>query len=163
MENGWSDDAIRHDEPAAHRPVGARFHARPQDDGPGGRVASADRFPVVVRGYDRRRVDARVAALTGEVERLRGDVAEMHRRWLAAQEHAAGVEAELRERQDAPRRTDPGAAPIADRVLRHARLEAARIRAVALREADLLLARARQDAARERRPADEQGRAQASS
>jgi cell division septum initiation protein DivIVA len=162
MENGWSDDAIRHDEPEVQRLVGARFHARPQDDGPGGPPAPGDRFPVVLRGYDRRRVDARMAELTAEVERLRVDAAEVHRRWLAAQEHATGLEAELRDRQDAPRRTDPGAAPIADRVLRHARLEAARIRAVALREADLLLARARQDAARERRSADEQGRAQAS-
>lgn len=146
MEHGWSDDASRSDASGPSRPVGARFHTGRQAGPAPGRERAGSPFPVVVRGYERRRVDARLAELASELTTARAEAEDWRRRWCAAQQRSTELEAELREQRGGAPRREVGAAPIADKVLRLARMEAAQIRADAQREAEALLARARQQA-----------------
>lgn len=148
MSDGWSNEATRPAGAGSPRPVGARFHAETSKvEKPGAPLPpeKAFRFTVVVRGYERRQVDARLAELDAEIGHLRGEIDGWQRRWRAVQEHSAGLEAELRDRRTTPLHVDAGATPIADRVLRHARMEAATIRAVAARDAEAMRARARSE------------------
>lgn len=130
------------DEPA--RPVGARFHAPKQRGAPAAERVPGQ-FPVVMRGYDRRAVDARLAELSAEVARLRAECAEREARWRDSRQQVAALLTQLHARPPGATGADTAATDVAEKVLRHARMEASLIRAAATREAETLVARARSE------------------
>jgi hypothetical protein len=147
-------------EPPGQPLVGARFHAAPRPASPSPPVPRdrpGQRFDAALRGYDRRQVDAHLDAQEAEQARLRAEVEELRRRWQASQEHSAILQSELRQLRhrvvtaQPPAPVESGSRPVADRVLRLARYEAAKIRATAIRESTALLDRARTEAASSRR------------
>lgn len=118
------------------------------------------RFDSVVRGYDRRQVDQHIDGLDAEMTQLRAELEAAERRPRALEEYIAALEAERREREPRDSGADAhsplaGHGPVADRLLRVARHEAATVRATAARESAELLERARAEAEVQRRRADE--------
>ncbi|HXV93237.1 MAG TPA: DivIVA domain-containing protein, partial [Pseudonocardia sp.] len=136
--------------------VGARFRARPDGRRPA-REGERPRFDLTLRGYERRQVDEHLDRQEAELERLCEEVRQLELRLRTAQEYGKSLEFQVRQLRGRMAETNPAAAETgsgaaADRVLRLARFEAAKIRAAAVQECSDLLDRARQEAATHRPP-----------
>ncbi len=154
---------------AARPPLGARFRGRigrparperPERNAAPEPPRPGHRFDSVVRGYDRSQVDQHVDRQDAEMTQLRDELEAAERQRRALEEYVAALEAERREREPRDAGTDAhgrltGHGPVADRLLRVARHEAATVRATAARESAELLERARAEAEAQRRRADE--------
>lgn len=141
--------------------VGARFHAQatPAEPAADGGGPTSPRFPIVLRGYERRQVDREFEVAQAEVERVRAELrAEQHQR-QAMWARAAALDAQLRHLQSTAGeqgvdRVAPEG-PLADKLLRMARRDAARIRAEAAQEASRVIEEARAQADRHRRETEQ--------
>ena len=149
--------------------VGARFHRRGTEsassDPPPERPASRRPFRVVLRGYDPREVDARLAAVQDELDRLRAEVHETRAERDAAQRAADRLRDEvtrLSARLDADGSDEPDddvdtpsrLGPLGNRAARLAHREAQLLVATARKEAAEIVRTARLQAARDREVAD---------
>jgi cell division septum initiation protein DivIVA len=150
-------------------PVGARFHrARRAKKEPSAEPVRPDRFRVERRGYARQDVDAHLDALQAQLDRLRADLLAAQRERDEARQYAHGLErdvADLRGRLAVRVSSEPagevgGDMPVPDRdpvttkVLRLAQREALLLRATARQEAAQIVEEARLHAAQERAEAE---------
>jgi hypothetical protein len=113
-------------------PVGARFHRSAAGPGPADAEPGPTPFPLVLRGYDRARVEERfreleaeVVALREEVRRLRAEQAEVVR--------AAGSRSGTDGSGTEPPEVE--GLDVEDKIARMTRHEAARLRVTALTDA----------------------------
>ncbi len=118
-------------------PVGARFHRSATGPGPADAEPGPTPFPLVLRGYDRARVEERFRELEAEVVALREEVRRL-RAEQAETERAAGS----RSGAEGSGAAGSGAEPlevegldVEDKIARMTRHEAARLRVTALTDA----------------------------
>ncbi len=154
-------------------PVGARFHRqRRARKEPSGEPARPDPFRVERRGYARQEVDDHLDALQSQLGQLRADLLAAQRERDEARQYARGLErdvADLRGRLSVRETPEPagevgGDMPVPDRdpittkVLRLAQREALLLRATARQEAAKIVEEARLRAAHERAEAERAAR-----
>jgi cell division septum initiation protein DivIVA len=150
------------DDVSTPRPVGARFHRRsaeaptPQqlpglagvEPGAGeavGRQRPAPHFELALRGYARSEVDRHIEELEAVIADLRVQLQREQNRREAVEAHVYALKAPLEQAAPRPTPAGPTEGPLAEKLVRLARREAAELRAAARKDAATMLEEARRE------------------